>query len=161
MAENSTAEPERRGPGRPFPKGTSGNPGGRPRRVRELEAAIEEAHAGPKALEVIDKLRDLALGGDVQAAKAYLDRVLGPARARADVLPIPTSDKRSLEKILTSARGLLAGQVAALEQKARDEGLTEAELSTVTEAVKAIRAADQDLVELEQFGEFGLRSLTR
>ena len=33
MAEKS--QPRRRGPGRPFQKGTSGNPGGRPRGLRD------------------------------------------------------------------------------------------------------------------------------
>ena len=39
MAANSAEQPRRRGPGRPFVKGRSGNPGGRPKEighVREL-----------------------------------------------------------------------------------------------------------------------------
>ena len=81
MAENSGAELSTRGPGRPFPKGVSGNPGGRPRRLLNLEAALVEAHDTPRVLEVVDKLREMALGGDVQAARVYLDRVAGPVKA--------------------------------------------------------------------------------
>jgi hypothetical protein len=53
MAENSVAE-RGRGPGRPFTPGTSGNPGGRPRAVREL---LEQARASvPAALELAERL---------------------------------------------------------------------------------------------------------
>ncbi len=84
MAENSGAEPNNRGPGRPFPKGTSGNPGGRPQKLRSLEAALQEAHDAPKVLAVVEKLRTMAVGGDVQAARLYLDRVMGPIRANEE-----------------------------------------------------------------------------
>jgi hypothetical protein len=80
MAENSGAEPGGRGPGRPFPKGVSGNPGGRSKRAEGLETALRQAHDPPKVLAVVDKLRELALAGDVQAARVYLDRVAGPVR---------------------------------------------------------------------------------
>jgi len=156
MAENSDAEPDGRGPGRPFPKGTSGNPGGRPRKFKALELAIEEAHAGPKALAVLDKLHELALGGDVQAAKMYLDRVLGPIRPKAETLPPLVPDKRSTEKIQTSIRGLMAGQVAALEEKARNEGLTEDELSVVSAAAEIVKKADQNLEQIRMFGSLGI-----
>lgn len=118
MAQNSDAEPEARGAGRPFRKGVSGNPGGRPRKVRELEAAIEEAHAGPKALAVIDKLQELALAGNVPAAKVYLDRVIRLARPRPETLPLTVPDNRTNEEIETSVMSLLAGHLAALEEKA-------------------------------------------
>lgn len=46
MAENSSRTAKRRVPGRPFPKGVSGNPGGRPKglaeRVRALTGEGEE-----------------------------------------------------------------------------------------------------------------------
>lgn len=70
----------RRGPGRPFLPGQSGNPAGRPRRLLALEAQIRELH-GPKALDVVEKLHGLAIAGNVAAAKLYLDRVLGPMKA--------------------------------------------------------------------------------
>jgi hypothetical protein len=67
-----------------FPPGTSGNPGGRSKRLRELDAAIAAKHDAATVLDVIGKLRELALAGDVQAAKAYLDRVAGPVRPDDD-----------------------------------------------------------------------------
>lgn len=80
MAENSVAEPKRRGPGRPFAKGVSGNPGGRSRRAYGIEVALREAQSVSKVLAVVEGLRKAALAGDVQAAKVYLDRVAGPVR---------------------------------------------------------------------------------
>jgi hypothetical protein len=81
--ENRTAE------GR-FSVGVSGNPGGRPKSIAALESEIRELH-GPLAIGVLEKLRGLALAGNVPAAKVYLERVLGPARAIREPLPsVPT-----------------------------------------------------------------------
>ena len=77
MAENSSPVRARRGAGRPFEPGTSGNPGGRPRKLRELEEAIQAAHGVPEVLEVLGKVREQALTGDMNAAKIDLDRVVG------------------------------------------------------------------------------------
>jgi len=84
MAENSGAEPRKRGPGRPFPPGLSGNPGGRSKQSLGLESALRETHDPPKVLAVVEKLRRMALAGDVSAARVYLDRVMGPVRANDD-----------------------------------------------------------------------------
>jgi hypothetical protein len=93
-----------RGPDGRFPKGVSGNPGGRPRRVVELEEAITGAHGAPEVLGVLSKLRELAVAGDVPAAKAYLDRVVGPVRpdppgVQDDLSQVPTEDlvRRALQ----------------------------------------------------------------
>ena len=76
----ASSEPAKaRGPGRPFLPGESGNPSGRPKCLAALEAQIRELH-GHLALEVLEKLRGLALAGNVFAAKLYLERVLGKAR---------------------------------------------------------------------------------
>ena len=70
-----------------FPKGTSGNPGGRPRGLRTLEDALGGARDAANVLPVIDKLRELALSGDVAAARVYLDRMLGPVRRSQEAEP--------------------------------------------------------------------------
>lgn len=63
-AENSAAERPR---GRPFPPGQSGNPGGRPKAVRELlELARSQV---PGSLELAVKLRD----DEKQDARVRLD----------------------------------------------------------------------------------------
>jgi hypothetical protein len=70
--------------GRPFPKGTSGNPGGRPKVLREIEAMLDKEHRNVANMkQVFDMLRLLALRGepgDAAYAKLYLERVLGPVK---------------------------------------------------------------------------------
>jgi len=86
-----------------FAIGVSGNPGGRPKRLHNLEVALAEAHDAPKVLEVVEKLRALAIAGDVQAAKVYLDRVAGPVRSN-DEERIEARAAEMIERLLDEAR---------------------------------------------------------
>lgn len=119
MAENSSAEPVGRGPGRPFQKGVSGNPGGRSKRAQGLEMALREAHDPPRVLEVVERLRELALAGDVQAARVYLDRVAGPIRAN-DEERVEIRAGEMVKQLLAEARAKVAEQERA--QAAANEG---------------------------------------
>ncbi len=79
MAQNSERTAKRRGPGRPFVKGKSGNPGGRPSALREVvELARAETETAIRTLVTIAKS-----GGSesarVSAAQALLDRGWGRA----------------------------------------------------------------------------------
>jgi hypothetical protein len=121
-----------------------------------LESVIEERHIGPKVLEVIDRLHGMALAGDVQAARVYLDRVLGPVRPRPEVLPPPIANQQTTERLQTSVRRVLAGQLVALEEKAESEGLTDAELSILTETGKAVQEADRNLESLRLLESLGI-----
>lgn len=76
MAQNSevSARKQRRGSGRPFSPGVSGNPGGRPRAALDVQALARE-HT-PKAIATLVK----ALDDDrlcVSAAVHLLDRAWG------------------------------------------------------------------------------------
>lgn len=94
MAENSTktAKP-RRGPGRPFPKGRSGNPGGRPRDLGELrELARSHSVTAIEVLATIAADAKVSPSARVSAASALLDRGYGrpqPADDPADNTPPP------------------------------------------------------------------------
>jgi hypothetical protein len=157
-----------RGPGRPFRPGQSGNPSGRPKSLAALEAQIRELH-GPLAIEVLEKLRGLALAGNVAAAKVYLERVLGPSRAMREPLPsLPSSpdtlgagvngspnpiDQDELEVTKRILR-VIAGQVAALEAKAADVGLVPEESAALAAHLSAVSGIGKwHLRKLSEFEE--------
>lgn len=77
MADNSNPE-RKRGPGRPFKKGQSPNPGGRPKAVKEvIELAREHTtHAVRRLAELLDDPDGRVV---VAAAKELLDRGYGKA----------------------------------------------------------------------------------
>lgn len=116
---------KQRGSGRPWPKGKSGNPRGRPKgsgQQSQLRAAILE-----DAPEIIAALALQAKKGDSISARILLDRVL-PA-LRAEVAPVVIEGmgsgslteraERALEaagggEVSTEAAGALVGALAAL-----------------------------------------------
>lgn len=109
-AENSGGSAVQRR-GRPFPKGVSGNPGGRPRTIAAIEEQIRELH-GPRALAVLDKMGKLAMRGSVPAARVYLDRVLGAVRR-----PDAALDGRDgLGALAVPARDLTPADLSAIEE---------------------------------------------
>lgn len=78
MAENSAGTPRRRGKGRQWEKGQSGNPGGRPAVLAEVKA-LAAAH-GPgaiKTLAAIAKDGDAPPAARVAACNSILDRWVG------------------------------------------------------------------------------------
>ncbi|MCG8053856.1 MAG: DUF5681 domain-containing protein [Candidatus Thiodiazotropha endolucinida] len=69
-----------------FKPGQSGNPKGRPRgsrKISKLRAKLE-----PYADDLIEKAVDLALGGDLQALKLCLERLLPPLRPQAELVKL-------------------------------------------------------------------------
>jgi hypothetical protein len=74
---------------KPFPKGVSGNPKGRPK-LPDLSEAIAKVLAdekdGKTALEaVLMALRAKAVKGDVRAAQELLDRGFGKSKSNVDI----------------------------------------------------------------------------
>ncbi len=92
MADAPLHAPSKQGVrGRPFAKGQSGNPAGRPRgsKNRKTLAARELLDGGAEALT--RKAVELAMNGDAGAMRLCLERVLAPRRepeVRLDLPPI-------------------------------------------------------------------------
>ena len=103
--------------GRPFRRGQSGNPAGRPRGARNRATLLIEALLEGEAEEIGRKLIELAKGGDRRALKICLDR-LSPARRDRPVsfeLP-PIEAAADLPKATAALlAAVAAGEVAPSE----------------------------------------------
>ena len=94
MTADNLVEEQQKQRGRPFVKGQSGNPAGRPRRPRmgstiAVQLAIEGAAEalGRKAVE-------LALGGDAAALRLCLDRLMPSRRDRVGTARLTVGPRR-------------------------------------------------------------------
>lgn len=65
-------------------KGFCPNPAGRPKKLQELEEEIL-THQGPNVPVMLNVLFARGIAGDNEAAKAWLDRVLGKSKARTEI----------------------------------------------------------------------------
>ncbi len=75
-----------------FKAGKSGNPKGRPEGSRNKASLLAEELIGDQAEQVVQAIIEAALGGDVSAQRALLDRLCPPSRSRTVKLDLPTLD---------------------------------------------------------------------
>jgi hypothetical protein len=97
-----TAKTAKKGRGRPFPKGQSGNPGGRPRGSSNRATRAAEMLLDGEATALTRKAVELALAGDQAALRLCLDRTVAPRRERAVELALPPI--RSADDILAAIK---------------------------------------------------------
>src|SRR5260370_15756294 len=83
MAVNSLQKQPARGQGRPFEKGRSGNPAGRPGGARNKATLAAEALFDNEAEALSRKAVELALGGSEGALRLCLDRIIAPPPIRS------------------------------------------------------------------------------
>ena len=81
---------------KPFQKGKSGNPKGRPKKLPELDKLLadvlgEEKDGVTAADAILRKLRAMAASGNIRAAEILLDRAYGKAKQTVDMeVTMPT-----------------------------------------------------------------------
>jgi hypothetical protein len=112
MAENTAAKQPRRGSGRPFRPGQSGNPAGKPKGTRDKATILAEQLLDGEAEKLSRKAVDLALAGDTVALRLCLERIISPRRDRPVSFNMPElATANDAEKAI----GKIAGAVASGE----------------------------------------------
>ena len=112
MTENAAGKQRRRGSGRPFRAGQSGNPAGKPPGVRNRVTILAEQLLDHEAEKLIRKAVELALAGDTVALRLCLERIISPRRDRPVSFNMPElATAIDAEK----AMGKIAGAVASGE----------------------------------------------
>jgi hypothetical protein len=112
-----------------FPKGTSGNPRGRPR--SSLAGRVRE-RVGEHVDELVDILLAKAREGDIQAARTLLERVAPALKAEESTVPLRLPADADLA---TAGRAVLA-QAAAGELAPGQAGTLLSGLGTLAKVIE-------------------------
>lgn len=132
VADNSTTNQRPRG--RPFQKGVSGNPAGKPRGARNRASVMLEAIADADLQIIVRKIVEKAKAGDLVAAKLILDRVAPAPKSRTVGIDLQAIDKWDGSESVLSAHRAIVEAVAG-----GDISPAEAlELVAVIEAQRAV-----------------------
>jgi hypothetical protein len=129
-----TAAPKQRG--RPFQKGHSGNPQGRPPGARNAATVIAEQLLDGEAATITRKVIELAKQGDLVALRLCLERIVPPRRERPVDVTLPAMNSADdASKVMGAITAAVAnGELTPSEA---------AELSRVIEGyVKAYEATE-------------------
>jgi hypothetical protein len=89
--------------GRPFEKGQSGNPAGRPKGSRNATTVTLEILLDGQAEALTSKAVELALGGDMAALRLCMDRILPPRKDRPVTFDLPSIKSAGDAAAVTSA----------------------------------------------------------
>ena len=136
MAAVKTPGQER---GRPFKKGQSGNPRGRPRGSRhKVSLAIDNLSEG-EAEALTRKAIDLALEGDLIALRLCLERLCPPVKHRPVRIDMPTVE---------SAAEAVGAMTVVLESMSQGE-ITPGEAQALADVIEQFRRV-LEAEELEQ-----------
>lgn len=118
---------EKRARGKPFPKGLSGNPAGRPKGTRNRATLLAELLLDDEAETIVRKVMEKAKQGDMVALRLCLDRLVPPRRDRPVHFEFPA---------LNSAEDAGRAMAAITTAVARGE-LTPAEAAELTHVLQA------------------------
>jgi hypothetical protein len=129
MTSKDTAKSEKRQRGKPFKKGESGNPAGRPQGSRNKASLAIEALLDGQGEALTQKAIDLALDGDSAALRLCLERLCPPRKSRPINIALPETK---------TAEGVSEAQATVVQAVAGGE-LTPDEGSIMTSILEARR----------------------
>lgn len=134
--ENTTAKQR----GKPFEKGRSGNPDGRPKGSRNATTIALETLLDGQAEALTQKAIDLALTGDMAALRICLDRILPPRKDRPVTFQFPavTSSAEAAKTISAVLAAVASGEITPAE--ASEVGKL---VDTYVRAVEATELSDR------------------
>jgi Family of unknown function (DUF5681) len=136
MAENPAAMQRRRGLGKPFRPGQSGNPAGKPKGTRHRATMLAERLLDGEAEAMLRTVIEKAKQGDMAALRLCLDRIVPPRRDRPVHFKIPALNSAG---DASRAMAAITSAVASGELTPAEAG----ELSCVVEAyVKALETTE-------------------
>jgi hypothetical protein len=101
MAGSDDTEGKQRG--RPFEKGQSGNPAGRPKGSRNAITIALETLLDGQAEALTNKAVEMALAGDMAALGLCMDRILPPRKDRPVTFDLPSINSAGDAAAVTSA----------------------------------------------------------
>jgi translation elongation factor EF-Tu-like GTPase len=146
MAENAAAKQRQRGPGRPFTKGRSGNPAGKPRGARHRVTLLAEKLMQDDTEAVVRSVVDAAKGGDMTAARLILDRIAPPRRGSPVSFNLPTIETAA---DISKALGAVMASVTCGELTP-DEAIAISGLIETRRKVIETRELETRVIALEQ-----------
>lgn len=116
MAKSFDAGTKQQKPrGRPFAKGESGNPRGKPKGCRNRAGILLDAITDGDLAAIITTLITQAKAGDLAAIKILLDRLVPAPRARAVALKLPSladgSGRSKAAALAAVVDAMAAGQI--------------------------------------------------
>ena len=135
----------RRQRGRPWPKGTSGNPKGPGTGSRNRASLLLDRMAEDEAEAVLQSVLTAAKAGDMGAAKVLLDRIWPARKGRPVGLDLP---EMRTPADLAAALGAVAGAVARAELSPEEGAAVAAVLETQRRAIETAQL-EQRIAALE------------
>jgi len=153
MSAANTAGNQR---GRPFIKGQSGNPAGKPKGARHRATLAAEALLDGEAEALTRKAIELALAGDPIALRLCLDRILPPRRERPLRFVLP--ELRSVADASSAMAAILAA-VASGDTCLAEAGELAKLVDAFFRAAEAVEKAELQESENSLFSTLGLGGL--
>src|SRR5712691_12513301 len=136
MFNDPLAKPQHQPRGRPFDKGQSGNPAGRPAGSRNKATLAAEALLDGQSAALTQRAVDRAFAGSDLALKLCLDRILAPRRERTVRFALPPI--RSAADLAAALEAI----TAAVTEGALTTGEAHELAQVVQTFINAIEASD-------------------